>query len=589
MENLTIFKLNRRRGAVHLALTTGLALLFFAVLLWGLQGVPLAGASPGTLYVDGASGSDTGDCTNLASPCATIGHALSEATSGDEILIAEDIYTETLFIEDLALRGGYEAAGWTRDIDAHLTVINANGTDSVVVNLGANGTTLLEGFVIRGANHLSDDGGGLFINGGTVVISATTVLNNHTGGGSGGGGVFIEGAGANVSIVDTTFISNTADAGGGGVFSCCMGGSGQILLDNVEVLSNSAQGSGGGLNLSDGTITVTNSTILNNNSTWDGGGIAVYGPGVQLLMESVQIANNQAGETTPPGQGGGLYLRGGAQAVLNNVQLHDNTAGESGGGMRLDDPGTSVTITNSQIFSNTALVSGGGVSLQNDGGVLNLSGSSILGNAAPNGAGGGIEALSGAIVNMVDSIIADNTTKDHGGGVSASQATVNLTNALITGNETTSDNANVFAIDDSNVTVMNSTISDNNPQGAQAVILWSGTLTMTNSIMWNNALNLQGDPPCPTCFVVTYSDIEGGWTGTGNINADPLFVGVSDYRLQTGSLCIDAGTNTGAPDHDLDQKPRPQDGDGDGTATTDIGAYEFVLYRIYLPLTLAEE
>ena len=133
---------------------------------------------------------------------------------------------------------------------------------------------------------------------------------------------------------------------------------------------------------------------------------------------------------------------------------------------------------------------------------------------------------------------------------------------------------------------MNSTISDNNPQGAQAVILWSGHLTITNSIMWNSALNLQSDPPCPTCFTVTYSDIEGGWTGTGNIDADPLFVGGGDYRLQVDSPGIDAGTNIGVPDHDLDQNPRPQDGDGDGTATVDMGAYEFGLYRIYLPLTL---
>lgn len=40
-----------------------------------------------------------------------------------------------------------------------------------------------------------------------------------------------------------------------------------------------------------------------------------------------------------------------------------------------------------------------------------------------------------------------------------------------------------------------------------------------------------------------YSDIQGGWSGIGNINADPLFVDTAngDYRLQGGSPCIDAG------------------------------------------------
>ncbi|MEA3475175.1 MAG: right-handed parallel beta-helix repeat-containing protein [Candidatus Cloacimonadota bacterium] len=42
---------------------------------------------------------------------------------------------------------------------------------------------------------------------------------------------------------------------------------------------------------------------------------------------------------------------------------------------------------------------------------------------------------------------------------------------------------------------------------------------------------------------VTYSDIEGGFTGTGNIDADPLFVeeGNHLYHLLEGSPCIDAG------------------------------------------------
>ena len=35
----------------------------------------------------------------------------------------------------------------------------------------------------------------------------------------------------------------------------------------------------------------------------------------------------------------------------------------------------------------------------------------------------------------------------------------------------------------------------------------------------------------------------GGWTGTGNIDADPLFLDVAngDLHLQAGSPCIDTG------------------------------------------------
>jgi hypothetical protein len=55
------------------------------------------------------------------------------------------------------------------------------------------------------------------------------------------------------------------------------------------------------------------------------------------------------------------------------------------------------------------------------------------------------------------------------------------------------------------------------------------------------------------------------------LDTDPLYAGypAGDYHLLAGSPAIDAGSSTGAPDHDYDGTPRPQ-GLGD-----DIGAYEY--------------
>jgi len=108
--------------------------------------------------------------------------------------------------------------------------------------------------------------------------------------------------------------------------------------------------------------------------------------------------------------------------------------------------------------------------------------------------------------------------------------------------------------------------------------------------------------------IVTYSDVQGGWDGTGNIDADPLFVDANhpdpnlrNLRLRPDSPCIDAGDNNSVPadisDLDADgdvNEPIPFDLGGlprfiedlctvdsgnpgtPGPPVVDMGAYEFL-------------
>jgi len=74
---------------------------------------------------------------------------------------------------------------------------------------------------------------------------------------------------------------------------------------------------------------------------------------------------------------------------------------------------------------------------------------------------------------------------------------------------------------------------------------------------------------------VSYSDIEEGWEGDGNIDADPLFSDTTngDFTLQPTSPCIDAGD----PDLDgdgTDYTADTDDQDPDGSRL-DMGAYYF--------------
>ena len=94
--------------------------------------------------------------------------------------------------------------------------------------------------------------------------------------------------------------------------------------------------------------------------------------------------------------------------------------------------------------------------------------------------------------------------------------------------------------------------------------------TLTNCILWGDSA-----PTGPEIFnygtsspTVSYSDVQGGWSGIDNINADPLFAD-ADGRLSPGSPCIDAGNNSAVTViTDLDGNPRIV-----GIAV-DMGAFE---------------
>jgi hypothetical protein len=109
-----------------------------------------------------------------------------------------------------------------------------------------------------------------------------------------------------------------------------------------------------------------------------------------------------------------------------------------------------------------------------------------------------------------------------------------------------------------------------------------------NCISWGNT----PDQILATGADVEHSNIQGGFTGTGNIDADPLFVDPDgadnipghvddDFRLQAGSPCIDAADGNVAPALDLDGNARADDpattpNTGTGTPDfTDMGAYEY--------------
>jgi hypothetical protein len=127
------------------------------------------------------------------------------------------------------------------------------------------------------------------------------------------------------------------------------------------------------------------------------------------------------------------------------------------------------------------------------------------------------------------------------------------------------------------------TLSGNQAVLGGGVSLLTGS-TIVNSILWGNEasdsdpqVRVRGAP-----IVVTYCDVQGGYAGTGNIDADPLFSAPEqgDFSLTRTSPCVDAGDPTSRPTgRDAAGNARFLDGDLNRGMRVDMGAYEFTNVR----------
>ena len=92
---------------------------------------------------------------------------------------------------------------------------------------------------------------------------------------------------------------------------------------------------------------------------------------------------------------------------------------------------------------------------------------------------------------------------------------------------------------------------------------------LTNCILWGDLPN-EIENSGTGGAVATYSDVQGGYPGAGNLNSDPEYrePGALNLEIGLGSPCADTGTGTGAPSMDIRGVSRPQG------AGVDMGAYE---------------
>ncbi|MHC5061765.1 MAG: right-handed parallel beta-helix repeat-containing protein, partial [Planctomycetota bacterium] len=330
------------------------------------------------------------------------------------------------------------------------------------------------------------------------------------------------------------------------------------ILDGFTITSGNADGFyphyyGGGMFNENISPTVAN-CIFAGNSAYFGGG-----------MDNIGHSNPTVTNCTFTGNLSSGMCNQGSPTVINCI--FTGNFGDDGGGMRnLRD--SRPTVTNCTFTGNSAYFGGGMYNRANSSPIV--TGCTFTGNSVIYEGGGMNNEYSNPTV--VGCTFSGNSAEDGGGIYNIGfYSTSTVTGCTFTGN--IASNGNAIACD---------SYKQSSPS----------TLNITNSILRDGGDEIYNNDG--STITISYSDVDGGWEGEGNIDADPMFVKPGywdpngtlentnddfwvegDYRLLPGSPCVDAGDPdyiAGPDDVGLDGNPRIIHG------KIDMGAFEYWKY-----------
>ena len=135
-----------------------------------------------------------------------------------------------------------------------------------------------------------------------------------------------------------------------------------------------------------------------------------------------------------------------------------------------------------------------------------------------------------------------NNRSNHGAGVYLELCSSNFNNVIIVNNDAVLSGGGIYCGISSNPLFDHTTISDNLASiGGGILSTQNSQPVFSNSILWNDFP--EEVISHPDSLTITFSNIQGGWQGAGNINLDPLFCMIEngDYTLAENSPCLELG------------------------------------------------
>lgn len=342
----------------------------------------------------------------------------------------------------------------------------------------------------------------------------------------------------------------------------------------------------------------------------------IYGLAKDVILQNITLTNgNASGVTLPATWGGAILTSASITVTLQTVDVISNTAARGGG--IYNWPGGKVIIMDGYFANNltsqggSAIYNRGSLSITNTGMDANRSVGAASSGGALHNASEGLaqiatsyfernEADSGGALysqgqlHITNSEIAFNSGR-FGGGVHIFGGTLAITNTTLSFNSAEASGGALYNF--SAATLESVTIYSNTTPTDLSSGIWSGGSTsLRNTIV---AENPGGN--CNGSVTSLGNNIDFGnscgFTGAGDlVNTDPHLDPVLrpngpssqiafTHALLPGSPAIDHGNNSTCPATDQRGVARV-DGNLDGTVTCDIGAFEFELLKVFLPIVL---
>lgn len=405
------------------------------------------------------------------------------------------------------------------------------------------------------SNTNGSQGGGIY-NMGSLNMTGGEIVENRTGDGTdsnGGGVAHFDGV---LQLTDVTVRRNETGEGdfssGGGLWN-----NDEMRLSNTNVIENEtgngALSRGGGIaNSNVAVLEMEGGTISRNNtgngSTSTGGGISSFG---EVTIDGTDIAENFTG-TGNNSAGGGIFA-GNGTINLDDATVRDNNTGSGsssfGGGIAAFNNLAVVNIRNSVISGNAT---GTGIANGNDGAgiwndhILNISNTTIRNNTTggEDNDGGGLYNHAGGIASIDSTLIEGNSASELGnaasGGGIFNLGTVAMRNSTVSTNTARTIGGGIYTGSNSNLTLLFSTIANNEIVDGTAGGLWVDNLvsstTLKATIIANNVA-----PFNPDCEDVVNTIVTEGYNvlGIGDGCAN-LVDGVNNDQVGSSATPLDA-------------------------------------------------